>query len=120
VITASHLRAGNWAEKHACKILKKRGLRLLERNFRSRFGEIDLVMRDGTYVVFVEVRLRKNESHGSAAESIDRHKQRRLRKTAERYLIETTGGIDTDCRFDVFTITGDSKQAETQWISNAF
>lgn len=117
---AKHLKDGYWAEEHACKILRKKGLRLIERNYNCRFGEIDLVMQDGEYLVFVEVRLRKNTAYGAASETVDWRKQQKLRRTAEYYLLQRVGSVDTPCRFDIFAITGDPAAAETQWISNAF
>ncbi len=92
----------------------------MERNFHSRFGEIDLIMRDGEYLVFVEVRLRKSNQFGSAPETVDWRKQQKLRRTAEYYLTQKLGTVDTPCRFDIFAITGNPTKAETQWISNAF
>ncbi|MCC6473757.1 MAG: YraN family protein, partial [Burkholderiales bacterium] len=70
--------AGRRAEDAACAHLLGHGLELIERNWRSRLGEIDLVLREGGTIVFVEVRLRTGAAHGGAAESIDRRKRARL------------------------------------------
>ncbi len=117
---AQHLADGTWAELKACTILEQNGLKLVERNFNCRFGEIDLIMREKSALVFVEVRLRKNNRFGHPAETIDARKRERLRRTATTYLKKTFGTIDTDCRFDVVTITGDRTKHDTQWLKDAF
>ena len=80
------LRDGHAAETMACRHLEMHGLKLLERNVRSPYGEIDLVMRDGVSLVFVEVRRRGSERFGTPAETVGPRKQQRLRATAEHYL----------------------------------
>ena len=70
--------AGTGAEDLACAYLQQNGLRLLARNYRCRSGEIDLIMRDGEYLVFVEVRYRKREAFGSAAETVSSSKRARI------------------------------------------
>lgn len=107
---------GVWAERRAERLLTRHGLKTLARNYRCRYGEIDLIMRDGLALVFVEVRARGNTAYVSGSESVDRAKRRRLRATAEHYL----GGIRErlpDCRFDIVSFNGD---AEPEWIRNAF
>lgn len=110
----AHLAAGCEAEERACAHLRRRGLTLLERNFRCRRGEIDLIMRDGSTVVFVEVRYRRNARFGDSAETVDVRKQHRLLAAAQTYL--QRNAHQTPCRFDVVAITG----TELQWITNAF
>ncbi|HEY0665469.1 MAG TPA: YraN family protein [Gallionella sp.] len=78
--------AGAQAEQWAVQYLAHQGLRLVEQNYRSRFGEIDLIMRDGEVLVFVEVHMRRNAGYGGAAASIDAHKQQRIIRTAQQYL----------------------------------
>ena len=102
---------GNRAEKLARQYLKKQGLTLLETNFHCRYGEIDIVMRDQDYLVFVEVRHRKSSKFGGALESVDSHKQRKLRHTAEYYLIKHKKN-DTPCRFDILCVNGDLNKPE--------
>jgi putative endonuclease len=113
---ADHLVAGNTAEQLAATFLQKKGLTLLERNFRCAHGEIDLIMRDGKTLVFVEVRLRSNTNFGGAAMSITRSKQQKLTRTAERYL-QIHG--DTTCRFDAILMQSADLNA-VEWIQNAF
>jgi putative endonuclease len=104
---------GDAAEDAALAHLRKQGLQLVERNFRCRGGEIDLVMRDGATVVFVEVRARASDSHGGAAASVTPAKQRRLILAAQTWL---QAQPDTPpCRFDVVTLDG----GRMQWLRNA-
>ncbi len=106
---------GERAEALAATWLTARGLRISQRNYRCRFGEIDLIARDGDTVVFVEVRSRANDAYGGAAASITSTKRQRLLKTARHYL----AGIAPmpPCRFDALLLTGDPPQFE--WLRNA-
>ena len=108
-------RRGLEAEEMALDYLRHRGLTVVERNYRCRLGEIDLIMRDGQTLVFVEVRMRASSAFGGAQESIDARKQRKLLATARHY-IGAQGRIP-DCRFDAVLLNGDT---EIQWIRNAF
>ena len=83
---AAHLKQGEDAEAACSHYLKSRGLKLVNRNFSCRFGEIDIIMLDNNILVFVEVRFRKNNNFGGGLESITTEKQRKLRRTAELYL----------------------------------
>lgn len=119
---ASHLRRGKAGEDLALRHLKRQGLRLVERNYRSPWGEVDLVMRDGPVLVFVEVRRRGSAGIGrsrfaSAAETVGPTKQRRLIKTAQHYLQRHP---DAPARFDVVAITDGTSAAELIWIRDAF
>ncbi len=102
-------------ERLAESYLTGQTLRLVTRNHRCRFGEIDLIMRDGAVLVFVEVRYRRSERFGSAAETVDARKQRRLVAAARHYLLSHPSTLP--CRFDVVAISG---QDRIQWIKNAF
>lgn len=120
---ARHINTGRYAEQWACHYLRQQGLTLVTRNFRCRTGEIDLVMRDTNQLVFVEVRYRKNKTHGSAAESIDRRKQARVVRCAEYFLQRMAPLADLPARFDVVTLTESKSRNdmfETRWIRNAF
>ncbi len=110
---------GQDAERLAQGYLEQRGLELISRNYGCRRGEIDLIMRDGNFLVFIEVRYRKNTVYGSAAESVTRQKQRRLLTTAEYYLQNEKLYGDNSCRFDVITITG-QYNPDIEWIKDAF
>lgn len=113
-------RSGTTAEEAVAGYLQGRGLALVTRNFRSRFGEIDLVMRDGDTLVFVEVRYRRAGAIIGAAESVDRHKQGRLIRAAEYFLSRADSDTLPACRFDVVAVTGDLRQPQLQWIPDAF
>jgi putative endonuclease len=114
---AEHLEQGKAAEAKALSYLQSRGLRLLQRNYRARGGEIDLIMQQEGTLVFVEVRYRKSSRFGSAAESVSAAKQHKLLNTASRFLQQQ--GLDAPCRFDVVGISG-SNQTEIEWIRDAF
>jgi len=106
---------GRLAEDRAAEYLRQHGLTILARNWRCRFGEIDLIARDGTTLVFVEVRARSSRSHGGAAESISAAKRRKLTATAHQYLARV--GLDTPARFDALLIEA---EGHIDWIRNAF
>jgi putative endonuclease len=107
---------GQAAEMLAAAYLQQKGLKLLESNYRCRFGEIDLIMRDGKEIVFVEVRLRSNPFFGGAAASITSSKQQKLARTAEHYLLQHGSA---PCRFDAVLL--DSLTASNlTWLKNAF
>jgi len=123
---ADHLRRGRQGEDLALEHLRRQGLTLVERNYNSPWGEIDLVMSDAAVLVFVEVRLRAETRYANAAETIGPRKCRRLIRTAEHYLqrhrpaparfdviaITTTGGADSDPRR--------IDQHRIDWIKDAF
>jgi putative endonuclease len=108
------LRAGAEAEEIAADFLAAKGMHIVARNFRTRFGEIDLVARDGESLVFVEVRMRKNNYFGGAADSVDVPKRCRVVAAARAYLALVHP--EPPCRFDVVTLDGDSPR----WIRAAF
>lgn len=109
---------GDLAEKRALAYLLEQGLQLLESNVSSRLGEIDLIMRDGEAIVFVEVRSRVRSDFGGAAASVDAGKQRRVRREAQRWLKMRFGDRWPICRFDVFAFEG--RDARIDWIRDAF
>ncbi|KPK49907.1 MAG: hypothetical protein AMS22_12950 [Thiotrichales bacterium SG8_50] len=117
---AKHLQSGLKAEDQAQRYLARRGLKLLTRNYRSPYGEIDLIMRDRNVLVFVEVRYRRDARFGLAAETVDSRKQARLRATAEHYLINTKGACEHPCRFDVVALAGDPAKGSLNWYPDAF
>lgn len=106
-------RIGDAAEDRALAYLQERGLSLVARNFRCRAGELDLVMRDGQALVFVEVRQRADARHGGAAASVTPAKQARLLRAAQVFLQRERSL--PPCRFDVVAIDGD----RLDWIRDA-
>src|SRR5687768_3352261 len=115
--------AGLAAEKLAATFLANHGLKLVIQNYHCRFGEIDLIMKDAKTLVFVEVKLRRNDLFGGAAASITPQKQHKLILAAQHYL-QTQKLGDVPCRFDAILMQGtDLKPVELQhieWIRNAF
>ena len=105
-------RQGQLWERQALAYLQRQGLRLVEANFRCKGGEIDLVMRDGDALVFVEVRQRADRAHGGAAASISPAKIRRLVHAAQLYL-QRLPSLPC-CRFDVVAIDGE----QLEWLRN--
>jgi len=108
---------GAEAERLAAAFLQRQGLKLVETNYRCRFGEIDLVCKDQNTLVFVEVRLRGNEAFGGAAASITARKQHKLVLTARHYLQRLRAS--PACRFDVVLLRG-LRDNDIEWIRNAF
>lgn len=108
---------GAQAERWAATYLQRQGLKPVTQNYRSRFGEIDLIMQDGGTLVFIEVRQRSSTSFGGAAASIDHHKQQRLIRTAQHYLANL--GRIPPCRFDV-VLMDDAEGRNAEWLKNAF
>ena len=106
---------GARAEDICAGLLRAAGLRLVERNWRCRLGEIDLIAEDGPTLVFAEVRLRAPGSFGGAAESITAAKRSRLLAAARLYLARRP---EAPCRFDVFLVEGAPETV--RWIRNAF
>jgi putative endonuclease len=112
--------AGAAFEQRACTELERAGLRLLARNYTTRHGELDLVMRDGDVVVFVEVRYRVRTGHGDATASITPSKQDKLIRTAQLWLAAHSQHAQRTCRFDVVSYDGPADSAQMQWLRGAF
>ena len=107
---------GSRYEQMAADFLREQGAVIVEKNYRCRHGEIDLIVRDGRYLVFVEVKYRSSGRMGDPAEAVHYYKQQRIRQTARYYLYSRRYGENTPCRFDVISILGD----RIHWIRNAF
>lgn len=114
-------RFGRMAEDLAMRYLQRRKLTLLERNFRSRFGEIDLIMRENDTIIFIEVRARKTDAFLHPVETIDYRKRNRIRKTGQSYMQKTAAWDRFDMRFDIVTLVGGgARDMEIDWIKAAF
>ncbi|MEM1080342.1 MAG: YraN family protein [Pseudomonadota bacterium] len=111
-------RTGRQGERAAERHLKKRGLTLVTRNWHCRHGEIDLIMHDDEYLVFVEVRLRSRSVFGGGLDSVDVFKQQRLTKAAALFLADQPRWQQHPCRFDVVGIERDSGKID--WLQHAF
>ena len=94
--------AGAWGEAIAAEYLRKKHYKILANGYHSRFGEIDLIARNGKYLVFVEVKLRKSAKFAAAREYVDRRKQDKIRMTASIYISENPTSLQP--RFDVIEI----------------
>lgn len=105
---------GAHAEQLACAKLKQKGLDLVTRNYHCRYGEIDLIMRDGPTLVFIEVRQRRSSAYGGAAASIDQIKLSKLVRSAQHYLGTHYADQLPLCRFDVVALEGD----RMHWLTN--
>jgi putative endonuclease len=134
--------SGREAESLAKKHLLNQGLLLIDKNYHSRHGEIDLIFKDNDCIVFIEVRFRQRVNFGSACETIDHKKQKKIIKTAEYYLYKHRLTESVASRFDVIGITPNIKKSNTnsdkahndfftisdnyckqysvEWIKNAF
>ena len=104
------------AENLAFDYLKRKGLRPVQRNFRCRLGEIDLIMQDSGCLVFAEVRYRANDDFTNAGLTVDIHKQRKLIRTAAFFLARMPRFSESVIRFDVVSING----KDIEWIRDAF
>lgn len=112
---------GRDAEDACCDYLIKQGLSLIEKNFHCRHGEIDLIMKDGKSIIFIEVRYRKNNHYGGALESITPAKQKKVKTTAETYI--QVKSISNAVRIDVVAMSQNRQEPTSysfDWIKNAF
>lgn len=109
---------GKDAEQSAKRFLCQQGLTLITQNYHCRWGEIDLIMQHRNELVFIEVRLRRHQSYGGAALSVDLRKQRKIIKTAQHYLQQHKS--DKYCRFDVIAFEGSAASLVPIWYKDAF
>lgn len=107
---------GSRYEELAAALLQRRGYQILERNYRCRIGEIDLVAREGGYLVFVEVKYRRNTAAGGASAAVNAQKRQRIRHAAEYYIQQKGLYGDEGVRFDVVAVDG----RQIHIIRNAF
>jgi putative endonuclease len=114
----SQRQIGNQYETLAKQYLQRQGLHFLDQNFLTKVGEIDLIFQQGETIVFVEVKYRKNDKFGSAAEMVTRTKMRKLVKTAQIWLSQKRRAAQNiDYRFDVIAIHDNGR--DINWIQNA-
>lgn len=114
-----HPRGARYERLAEC-YLREHGLQLVTRNHRCRGGEIDLIMRDGATLVFVEVRYRRASRFGDALASIDARKQARIVTAAQDFLVTHPGYANSPCRFDVIALGGSMRAPSCDWIAGAF
>ncbi len=114
------LALGHTVEKVVAHYLEKKGLSLLVQNFRSKLGEIDLIMRDKSHLIFIEVRYRNHPGYGNGLESVTSSKQKRIFKTAQWFLLKNPRAQTLPCRFDVVCATGPLRALKLNWVQDAF
>ena len=106
---------GRAGEKRAADFLKKKGYKILETNYKTHIGEIDLIVQDGDTTVFVEVKTRINDEYGAPSQAVNIKKQEKYYKVATEYLVRAKK-MDSPCRFDVVEI----ENGQINHIFNAF
>jgi len=106
-------------EDLACAELRRRGYAILARRYRSRYGEIDVIAREGATVVFVEVKARGDETFGGGGDAVTAWKQQRIVRMATDYLARH-GLLDAQCRFDVVTVQFDAGRPRIEVFTHAF
>ncbi|WP_243111936.1 YraN family protein [Butyrivibrio sp. CB08] len=111
---------GNTNEDLACNYLKEHGCRILERNFRCKLGEIDIIARDGPYLCFIEVKYRKDNSFGAPQEAVNYSKRRRISSVSRFYLYSKKISFDSPIRYDVIAVCASEGMLTFEWIKNAF
>lgn len=111
---------GNQAEAIACDWLHNSKITIKEKNFYSRYGEIDIIALEGRTLCFIEVRYRRRASFGSAAETVTAPKRNKLARTANYYLMKNPCYTKHPCRFDIIAIHGDLSDPKIDWYKNAF
>jgi putative endonuclease len=111
--------SGAWGEELALRYLTRQGYTLVERNYRTRYGELDLIVRQNNTLVFVEVKLRRGTGFGDPLEAVTPHKQAKIRSLAELYLLDREPAFDT-VRFDVVGILLGKGPPRVQHIEDAF
>jgi len=111
---------GEIAENIALNFLKQEGLQLLDRNYLTKSGEIDLIMQDRDTVAFIEVRARSSIKSMHPVETIDTKKREHIIRTSLHYLQNQQGKLNNTYRFDVVILTGPVNSAKIEWIKNAF
>jgi putative endonuclease len=107
---------GAKVEQHALDWLKRQGLQLVTQNYRCKVGEIDIIMNHAELLVFVEVRFRQQSSFGSALESVDKRKQKKLLRAASHFLACTPKYSNQPCRFDVLALQPGNHSGKLHWL----
>lgn len=108
---------GNFGEEFTRRFLEKKGYKILERNFRKPYGEVDIICKKEDLICFVEVKTRSNQAYGQASEAVDSYKRERIRRTAQAYIQEKSL-YDYLIRFDVSEVYTENR--EIHYIENAF
>ena len=115
----NNVEVGSYGQKLAERYISDEGFHIIERNFRCRSGEIDLVARDGDYIVFIEVKYRRSLEYGYPCEAVGYHKQRHIKRVAQYYIMIKNLN-NQDFRFDILEIIDNAENPEINLIKNAF
>ena len=118
-MTEERLKLGAWGEEQAAQFLRRRGVKILHRNYRTPVGEIDIIARQGKTLLFVEVKTRRSTVCGVPAEAVGPTKQRQIIRTAEWFLLQKKS-IRLQPRFDVVSVLANGDQVDIEHIENAF
>lgn len=118
-MSKGNLNLGNRGEDIAISYLRGMGYRIIDRNYRGKLGEVDIIAKDRDTLVFAEVKTRKNGSFGTPKMAVTKRKKRQLSKVALEYL-KMTGLSDVKCRFDVVAIQLDKGREGIEVVKNAF
>lgn len=115
----SNQELGKWGEEYAARFLEQNEYKILTRNYRCKIGEIDIIAKNKEYIVFIEVKTRKNISYGYPREAVTKHKQKKIYYVALNYI--TRYNLNNSFfRFDVVEIIGNEYNNTIQIIKNAF
>ncbi|MCR5092705.1 MAG: YraN family protein [Lachnospiraceae bacterium] len=114
-------RTGAEYEQHAARFLEEQGMEIVATNFRCRSGEVDLIFRDGAYLVFAEVKYRTTDRYGESVEAVGIRKQRTIARVSAFFLLRNGIPQDTPIRFDVLALdAADDGMTGIRWIKDAF
>ncbi len=111
---------GGDTEALACRFLRSQGACILEKNYRSKQGEIDIIAKDGRYICFIEVKYRKDTRYGEPEEAVSFSKRQRICKVSQFYLYSKYKSLDLPVRYDVIAISPEDNIYTFKWIKNAF
>jgi len=118
---ASTTQTGKLTEKLAADYLVLQNLTLIEQNFHSKYGEIDIIMKEAETYLFIEVKYRKNNNYGGGLMAVSYKKQEKIRLCAKFYLQQKQlNEYNTPCRFDIVILEGDIQKPKINWLKNAF
>lgn len=119
--TKATTKIGKQSEQLAAEYLTKKGLTVVKSNFHCRFGEIDIIAKDGNTFIFIEVKYRSNVNYGGAISAVSPSKQEKIKKSAQIYLQQhALNEYNTACRFDVIAMQGQLNSPEITWLTNTF
>ena len=111
---------GSWYEQLACRYIKENGASILNRNYRLKNGEIDIIAKDDNYLCFIEVKYRKDQKYGGPEAAVSFHKQKQICHVSRYYVYSKGYSEFTPIRYDVIAVSGEDGNSSIKWIKNAF